>query len=743
MSMAPPHTAVDLDPATSIWADVGERLESFARAWDSATTPPAIYEHLPAHGSTVLKLILVELIKVDIDRRLQRGLDKPLEFYLQEFPDLADKSLPSDLVYEDYHLRRQAGRPVDHADYLRRFPTSANVLARLFDGNISDHSTAVLAASPHVEIESGASIDDFDLLALLGEGQFARVFLARQRSMQRLVALKISAARGAEAQTLAQLEHPHIVRVYDQRLLDEPNVQLVYMSYLPGGTLQNVLQKVRSTPAGQQTGKTLLDAVDAALDARGETPPPASPVRAEWAARSWPATICTLGVKLAGALDYAHRRGVLHRDIKPANVLLTQEAEPLLADFNVGSCSKLDGTGPAAIFGGSLPYMSPEHLEAFNPAHPRSPDSLDGRSDIFSLAVTMWELLAGERPYRQDLRSNDWQEMLNELIEFRRMGPSPEGIKAVVEGDVPGLRDLLLRCLEFDANRRPATAAEMASELALCLRPATRDLLRPAPGGWRGFVRRHPYWTLLIAGLIPNSFASLFNILYNGPEIIDPWGRSAKHVFESVIPPINAIFYVLAVIVATIAFFPIAAALRRVRAGAALDARTHERARRRALRFGQIGAMICTGTWAIAGLAWPIVLRIMAGPPQQGVEAYVHFLVSLVLCGLIAAAYPYFLITFVAIRVWYPSLLGSRGPVAADQLELDRVTRELSRYRAAATAVPLFAVALLASLRASEPIPVALLSVIGLAGTALAFVLEGRTRSDLAALSAAPLSGTS
>ena len=114
---------------------------------------------------------------------------------------------------------------------------------------------------------------------------------------------------------------------------------------------------------------------------------------------TWPESVCHLGARLAEALDYAHRQGVLHRDIKPANVLLGADAAPRLADFNVGSCSKLEGASPAAFFGGSVPYMSPEQNEAFNPAHPRKVDSLDGRSDIYSLAVTLWELLTGLKPF--------------------------------------------------------------------------------------------------------------------------------------------------------------------------------------------------------------------------------------------------------------------------------------------------------------------------------------------------------
>jgi serine/threonine protein kinase len=740
MTTAKDQKTPDLDSASRLWADVGERLEGFATSWDTGSSPPEIRAFLPSTESSSYKLTLVELIKLDVDRRLQRNIDRPLEEYLSEFPTLTDGGLPFDLVYEDFHLRRQAGRPVDPAGYYRRFPSVAEQLSRLLDSSVLGHSTSVASSVPRVQFEAGSRVDDFDLLALLGEGQFAQVFLARQCSMQRLVALKVSASRGAEAQTLAQLDHPHIVRVYDQRFLSDHHVQLVYMSYLPGGTLQQVLNEVKATPPERRSGQTLLNAVDAALHARGEVPPPASAVRAEWAARSWPAAVCTLGLKLARALDYAHQHGVLHRDIKPANVLLTPDGEPLLADFNIGCCSKVEGAGPAAMFGGSLPYMSPEHIEAFNPSHPRPPDSLDGRADLFSLAITLWELLSGERPFAKELATTTWPDLLDELVDQRKKGPTADAIQSVSEGDVPGFCELLLRCLDADPNNRPASAGEMASELSLCLRPATRALVRPAPSRWKGFVRRHPYWTVIIAGVIPNLLAAAFNIEYNR-DIVNKWHPpEAERIFKLVIPLLNGFFFPLGIIVVTMSMRPVATALRRT------GLPKLDRARRRALRIGSIAAVACVYCWTVAGLAWPIVLRAAVGPPQQGPEAYVHFLASLIICGLIAAAYPYFLITFFAVRVWYPALLGPGGPNAADQPALARVELDLSRYRAAATAVPLIGVALLAFRLAVDgasqlreiAIAFAVLSLVGLAGTVLAFVLEGKIRKDLAALSAVP-----
>ncbi len=137
-------------------------------------------------------------------------------------------------------------------------------------------------------------------------------------------------------------------------------------------------------------------------------------------------------------------------------------------------------------------------------------------------------------------------------------------------------------------------------------------------------------------------------------------------------------------------------------------------------------------------MIWPAVLRAVAGPPPQGPEAYLHFVASLAVCGLIAAAYPYFVVTFLAVRVLYPALLGPAGPGPADGPALARVGRELGWYRVVAAGVPLAAVAALAWRGATNPFAVAVLSVTGLAGTLLAYVLEGRTRADLAALADAP-----
>src|SRR5690606_26136075 len=149
---------------------------------------------------------------------------------------------PADLIYEEFHVRRCSGEQVDINDFYERFPQQATELGRLIGLDAAPRSTVLASREPLQRGDVGATTDDFALLTRLGEGAFATVYLARQRSMQRLVAVKVSSDRGNEPQTMAQLDHPHIVRIYDQRLVPERNLRLLYMQYVAGGTMQALVQ---------------------------------------------------------------------------------------------------------------------------------------------------------------------------------------------------------------------------------------------------------------------------------------------------------------------------------------------------------------------------------------------------------------------------------------------------------------------------------------------------------------------
>ena len=270
------------DPATVALYQVAERVDALAEAWQGDDLPPDLAQFLPTKPAGLRRLVLSELIKVDLEYRwLHHELPKRVEEYLEDFPELAASGeIPCDLIYEEFQIRGQAGEAVSPEEYYERFEKQAERLRRMMTIG-ADHlgSTTIVAGQRGTDIDVGQQIDDFDLLVKFGKGSFGSVYLARQRSMQRLVALKISRDRGVEPQTLAQLDHPNIVRVYDQRVLADRKLQLMYMQHIPGGTLQDTLEGVRETVPDMRTGKIVLQSIDRALDRHGDSPPQDSGTR--------------------------------------------------------------------------------------------------------------------------------------------------------------------------------------------------------------------------------------------------------------------------------------------------------------------------------------------------------------------------------------------------------------------------------------------------------------------------------
>ncbi|MFF0493173.1 serine/threonine-protein kinase [Nocardia sp. NPDC004068] len=768
-------------------------VAAFAAAWESDGRPPEIADFLP-DAQTLRLDALVELIRIDLRHRwLRRSAAtagparKRLREYCAEFPELAVDRVPAGLVYEEFVIRRHSGERVDPRDCLREFPEQAAQLREMLNADDEDQSTrralpeataTATAAAPGTataasgtatflgdatrtttdltqaesdgldSIRVGQRIDDFDLLTGLGSGAFARVFLARQRALQRLVAVKISADRGTEPQTLAQLDHDYIVRVFDQRLLDDPildsgvdlgsrRLRLLYMQFLPGGTLLGVLRWVRATPPEQRSGQLLLDAVDAAMEEKGEIRPTDSSVRAELAALSWPETVAWLGRRLAEALCYADGQGVLHRDVKPANVLLTAEAVPKLADFNISFSRNLEGTSPVAYFGGSLSYMSPEQLEACHPGYRRTPGDLDTRSDIYSLGVVLWELLTGAKPF-DDLTASEHGDTttLRQMLAQRRAGVDEAALARVPDDCPAALRRVLLTCLEPDRAKRWTDGAELAQQLELCLDERARDLVDPPPRSWRLRLRRWLIPVVVLAIGFPNIVASLFNIQHNRSLIIDRLSEPAQHTFLIVTALINGVFFPAGVALLVYLSRTLLVVHRGLRKGRTYDSRTLARARSDALLLGDRAVLVAFSLWGVAAVLFPIILQVVNG--EVTTRILVHFLWSLLVCGAMAVAYPFFLVTFYMMRSIYPIFLRQGEIGAADAEHLRRLDRRCTTYLAVAASVPLLGVAGVTLLPAADIprviVAVRVLCVGAIAAFLVAYVLFRALEADLRAL---------
>lgn len=747
----PIDSATDVDTNTDVesntntgseaWTLLAGHVEGFVAAWDGENAPPSISDFLPDTTGPLRRLMLLEAIKIDLEYRwLHHSLPRKVEEYLTEFPDLSAEGFPGDLVYEEFHIRKQAGEDVDPQEYFERFPQQTELIGRHLGIDTPYTPTALFqpkAADKLLEIQAGDRLEDFDLLATLGKGAFATVFLARQISMHRMVALKISADQGAEPQTLAQFDHENIVRVYDQRALPDAGLRLLYMQCVRGGTLLPVVKHVQDTSAEKRTGRLLLKAVDRALDDHGESAPAESSLRKRLAGMGWPEVICWVGSRLADALDYAHRRGVLHRDIKPANVLLTGEGAPKLADFNVSFSSAVSDATPTAYFGGSLPYMSPEQLEAFHPGHVREANSLDERSDIYSLGVVLWELLTGYRPFRDGHLEEGWTATLDQMVDRRHAGVGEDAIKTLPKKIPHGLKTVLLSCLAADPQARPQSGRELAQQLELCLQPRLQDILNPPERGWQRWVLAYAMVALILAAFVPNLLAARFNYVFNDVDImplIEAASPLARPTFEKLVTWINGIAFPLGLGLAGYLAFPVFKTIRERGRGVKHTVEHLAQMRNRSLELGHYAACIGILLWTIAGIAYPICFRIVVGS-NMPLRVYPHFIASLTICGLIAASYPFLVVTFFTIRAYYPALLTLDQLPRQNFERLTRLGRRTRIYFVLSVLIIFVSILILVAIDTKAKFAVSVLCIAGIVGSYLAFLLYRAIQGDLAVLS--------
>lgn len=273
--------------------------------------------------------------------------------------------------------------------------------------------------------QSPAMLGRYKVLKELGRGAMGVVYLGKDPTIQRFVAIKtmrldeiddkeklreFKARFFREAESTGRMSHPNIVTIYDAG--EEQNLGFIAMELLEGIPLKQYARK-----------PNLLPAKDVLL----------------------------MLATVADALDYAHQQGVVHRDIKPANIMITKDQTVKVMDFGIAKMASSSKTQTNIVLG-TPTYMSPEQIAG---------KKVDGRSDIFSLGIVLFELLAGQPPFTAD--------NLSALLFTITHNPHP-AISTLRTDLPPMVQEILDRALQKELPQRYRRAGELAHDLRACLR---------------------------------------------------------------------------------------------------------------------------------------------------------------------------------------------------------------------------------------------------------------------------------
>jgi serine/threonine protein kinase len=285
----------------------------------------------------------------------------------------------------------------------------------------------------------GKSLNQYRIVAQIGRGGMATVYKAYQPGLDRYVAVKVLPPYYAEepgfrerftqeARAVARLRHPNILTVHD--FGEVAGMTYIVMEFVEGGTLKGRLERPL--------------AMDAAID---------------------------LAIQVGQALDCAHGEGIIHRDVKPANVLLPRKQWALLSDFGIAKIVQSTlGLTKTGVGIGTPEYMSPEQGQGL---------AIDGRSDIYSLGVVLYEMITGRVPFSADTPFAVVMKHVSQAL------PLP----TQVDPDIPErLERVILKAMAKQPGERFQTAAEMVRALQVArpvvvspARPRAQAAARPAP----------------------------------------------------------------------------------------------------------------------------------------------------------------------------------------------------------------------------------------------------------------------
>jgi WD40 repeat protein/tRNA A-37 threonylcarbamoyl transferase component Bud32 len=416
-------------------------LTSFERAWREEQRP-RLEDYLPEGPPDLRRALLRELIALEIEYRRQAGEHPSPPDYADRFPDLDDAWLAG-LLPDVFPPAERLKLPQDRETLTTR------------DGPVK---RVEVQPSPHV-------VGDYIILGEIGRGGMGVVYKARHTRLQRIVALKVirggelaSAAEvrrfRAEAENVAQLDHPNIVPVYE--VGEHQGLPFLTMKLIEGGSLGQSLQ----------AGVSLT-----------------------------PRAAALLLALVARAVHHAHQRGILHRDLKPDNILLDADGSPHVADFGLAKrVGGVEGPTRTGMVLGTPAYMAPEQAEG-------NSRQATLATDVYALGAILYKLLTGQVPFTGDSPAETLLKVLRDEVQ------PPSKHNRQVPRD---LEAVCLKCLEKEPGQRYASAEELAQDLERWLRGEPTQARRVGVLGrvWR-WCRRNPVLTALFTLLLAATTAAI------------------------------------------------------------------------------------------------------------------------------------------------------------------------------------------------------------------------------------------
>jgi serine/threonine protein kinase len=408
---------------------------------------------------------------------------------------------------EEYLAELEAGQKPNRQAFLARHADIVEALAECLDGMEALHLSGL---SPHrpadgagpagtcTEWQPGTMLGEFRIIREIGRGGMGIVFEAEQLSLGRRIALKVLPFAWSldarqlqrfknEARAAAQLHHQNIVPVYAVGC--ERGVHFFAMQYIEGQTLAEVIREMRQLAGKEDRGVKPEGQPDTVEDRKpdGDTQLRSCPPSILDPRSLLFQAVAQLGMQAAEALEHAHELGVVHRDIKPANLLVDVRGHLWVSDFGLAQFQRDAALTLTGDLLGTLRYMSPEQALAKRGV-------VDHRTDIYSLGVTLYEMLTGEPAYS----GQDREELLRQIM-WDEPCP-PRRLNRLIPAD---LETIVLKAMAKRADERYATARELAEDLRRFLEQkpilARRPTLLERAAKWS---RRHRAVVRTVVGML-------------------------------------------------------------------------------------------------------------------------------------------------------------------------------------------------------------------------------------------------